>query len=129
MSKTHTGTLHAWLSKDRSLEGFYDSGATPEQIVSAPILTTTPPSKDGEGPNYWEKDGYTHIGLATVTLTIESRDKLVEKKVSSLRAMQVAVVAEAQAKKTAIERQIQKLLAIGCDEPVTAVFEDDGLPF
>ena len=128
MSKTHTGTLHAWLSKDRSLEGFYDNGATPEQVVSAPLLTITAPSDAGEALNYWERQGYTYLGLATVTLAIESRDKLVEKKVDSLRAMQGAVRAKAHAEETAIERQIQKLLAIGCDEPVVVV-DDDGLPF
>jgi hypothetical protein len=128
MNKTHTGTLHAWLSKDRSLEGFYDNGATPEQIVSAPLLTITPPSDAGESLNYWEQQGYTYLGTATVTLTVESRDKLVEKKVDSLRAMQGAVRAKAHAEETAIERQIQKLLAIGCDEPVVVV-DDDGFPF
>jgi hypothetical protein len=127
MSKTHTGTLHAWLSKDRSIEGFFDDNATPEQIVSAPLLTTSEPAKEGEAPSYWEREGYTYLGTAEVTLTVGGRQELVEKKVVSLRAMQVAVVAEAQAKKTALERQIQKLLAIGCDEAV--VVEDDGLPF
>lgn len=127
MSKTHTGTLHAWLSKDRSIEGFFDDKVTPEQIVSVPMLTITRPSDAGEPLNYWEQEGYTYLGLAQVTLTVDTRDKLVEKKVDSLRAMQGAVRAKAHAEETAIERQIQKLLAIGCDEPV--VVEDDGLPF
>lgn len=56
--------------------------------------------------------GYTLVGKATVVATISAGQDLVEAKVKALREEQRQIIADAQAKSTVIEGQIQKLLAI-----------------
>lgn len=57
-------------------------------------------------------DGWVRIGHAEVTLHLISADKLVDNKVESLRAELTSTRAEAEAKCTQIQRQINTLLAI-----------------
>lgn len=56
--------------------------------------------------------GWTFIGTADVTLHLVDDKQIIENKVESLRAEQTKVRANATARATDIERQIQQLLAI-----------------
>jgi hypothetical protein len=56
--------------------------------------------------------GWTYVGEATITVDVPDQDALIGNKVESLRAEKQKVLAEAQAKATQLEGQIQKLLAI-----------------
>ena len=56
--------------------------------------------------------GYSYVGTAEVTITLNDPDTIVGDKVSSLRAEATKVQADAQAAVTRIQRQINELLAI-----------------
>ena len=58
------------------------------------------------------KSGWTAVGYADVTLHLEDRDTMVQNKVDALRATVNSIQAVAQQQTTAIERQIQSLLAL-----------------
>jgi hypothetical protein len=72
------------------------------------MLSTSAP-----GTNcYYEREGYAHIGTATVTLEIHSEDKILKAQITALKAQLEAVRADAQVKENAILLQISKLQAI-----------------
>ena len=56
--------------------------------------------------------GYSYVGTAEVTITLNDPDTIVGDKVKSLRAEATKVQADAQAAVTRIQRQINELLAI-----------------
>jgi hypothetical protein len=61
---------------------------------------------------YWREQGYTYVGPATVTVEVPDVRALVDNKVEQLRQQEVAIRAKATAECTAIQTQIQNLLAI-----------------
>lgn len=73
-----------------------------------PSLTSSGPGSGG----YMERDGYVHIGMATVTLEIHSQDKIVAGQIKALNDQLQAVRAESQQKENAILLQISKLQAL-----------------
>ena len=73
-----------------------------------PILSSIGPGSGG----YIEREGYVHIGTATVTLEIHSQDKIVADQIKALNAQLQAVRAESQKKENAILLQISKLQAL-----------------
>lgn len=56
--------------------------------------------------------GYSYVGTAEVTITLNDPDTIVGDKVKSLQAEATKVQADAQAAVTRIQRQINELLAI-----------------
>lgn len=98
----HTYTAHAYLNTSYN---------TLDQIIEGkrtPMLSDDEPGAGG----YFEKEGYVHIGTATVTLEIHSEDKIVAGQIKALNAQLKAVRAEAQQKENAILLQISKLQAL-----------------
>ena len=77
-----------------------------------PILSSSEPGSGG----YFERDGYVHIGTATVSLEIHSQDKIVVDQIKALNAQLQAVRAESQKKENAILLQISKLQALTMNE-------------
>ena len=73
-----------------------------------PSLTSSEPGSGG----YIEREGYVHIGTATVTLEIHSQDKIVADQIKALNDQLQAVRAESQQKENAILLQISKLQAL-----------------
>lgn len=61
-------------------------------------------------------DGWTCVGDAEITFTPVDNKTLVDNKVQALRSEAASIRAEAAAKVTRIETQIQNLLAISYDE-------------
>lgn len=62
--------------------------------------------------DYFAKVGYTLVGTATISVTLIDRDKLVANKIDALRNEASSIRAEATAKCTKIEGQIQQLLCL-----------------
>jgi hypothetical protein len=56
--------------------------------------------------------GWTKVGAATIAVSIEDEQQIVENKIESLKAEKNSILAEAQMKATKIDGQIQNLLAI-----------------
>ena len=112
--QTHTATLHAWLSPYHSIEGLFDQPS--KGVVSALTYSVEAPG----GGGFCEREGYTYMGTAEVTVAIGSRTEIVMSKVQGLKAQQQLILANAQAQATRIEGQIQKLLAISYDSEVAA---------
>lgn len=103
MPRTITTTLNVLVSQC--------CGLTPQD------LETADPEKVAHSlaywPTHWAVDnGYSIVGSAEVAVTLHDTDTVLANKVEALRAEQAATLAEAQAKATKIERQIQQLLAI-----------------
>jgi hypothetical protein len=57
-------------------------------------------------------NGYTVIGEAEISLRVLDEDQILSNKIASLTRQKQSIIAEAQAKATVIEGQIQSLLAI-----------------
>jgi allophanate hydrolase subunit 2 len=57
--------------------------------------------------------GWIAIGTAEITVTVNDHEALLKTQIDALRRTQKAIEAEASAKSTRIEQQIQSLLAIG----------------
>lgn len=106
MSKhTITGTIKAQLA---SCYGPQDlRGVDPQTIISRLSFA------EGDMSKY----GYSVVGTAEVTVTLFDEDTMVGAKVEALRAEATRVQAEATAKVTQIEHQIQRLLAITNEAP------------
>lgn len=66
---------------------------------------------------YLEKQGYTPIGTATVTIDLHTNDQIMAAKLEALQAKLQTVRAENQERENAILDQISKLTAISYDEP------------
>jgi hypothetical protein len=62
--------------------------------------------------DYWLKLGYTYIGEATITVDVPDEKTLIDSKVEALREEIKTTRADATAKVTQLEGQIQQLLAI-----------------
>lgn len=65
--------------------------------------------------------GWTFVGNAEITLDVPDEKALIENKVAALREEAKLVKADATARVTQIEGQIQSLLAISCDAVVAVV--------
>lgn len=98
-----TYTAHAWA--DTSY------GRTVDQTLSGnakPMLSTQGP---GTG-SYFESEGYAYIGIAQVTVEVNSPDQIVMDQIKGLNAQLESVRAESQQKENAILLQISKLQAL-----------------
>lgn len=69
-------------------------------------------NEDGFIPEYFTNDCYIQVGTAEVEITLHSAEEATKNAVSALKRHKTAVLAKAQAEATAIEGQIQNLLAI-----------------
>lgn len=97
-----TYTQYAWANMSyNTMEGIKSGRQTPLLSSSAP----------GEG-GYFETEGHALIGTATVTLTINTDDEIVQGQVAALNTQLQAVRAEAQQKENQILRQISQLQAL-----------------
>lgn len=70
----------------------------------------------GDG-SYFEQQGYSLIGTATVTIELHTNDQIMAAKLEALQAKLQTVRAENQQRENAILDQISKLTAISYDEP------------
>lgn len=91
---------------------YFDPKYTPLDNIlkgkDTPVLSSISTGSGG----YMERDGYVHIGTATVTLEIHSQDKIVAGQIKALNDQLQAVRAESQQKENAILLQISKLQAL-----------------
>lgn len=99
-ARTITTTIGAWL--------------TP---YSAPMDLLRADSKDVIANLAWSANemgssGWARVGTAEVTLQLDDEKQILERQVESLRAEQTKTRADAQARVTELERQIQLLLAL-----------------
>ena len=94
-------TEYAWVPQYVSLDSVLNGDATPS-LSSSNI---------GDG-GYFEREGYTYIGTATVTVEVNSNDQIVMDQIKSLNTQLQAVRAEAQQKENQILLQISKLQAL-----------------
>lgn len=104
---TITGKASVWISQY--------SPITPEEIQSgaANVAGFTFFGIDDDMSSH----GYTRVGVANITIDAEDGKTIIANKVDALRAEATAIRAEATAKVTRIESQIQNLLAISYDSP------------
>ena len=96
-----TTTLHAFLSTH--------SEASPKTLQTEKGVRSLSFFSDKD---YWIKLGYTYIAEATVTVEIPSERELIDSKVAAMREEIKTVRANATAKVTNLEGQIQQLLCI-----------------
>lgn len=73
---------------------------------SMPILI------DGDGNSYFDSQGYTKIGKATVAIQLFSDDEITRNKLDALKAELQTVRADNQRRENAILERISKLQAI-----------------
>lgn len=90
-------TAKAYINEFQTLEGVINGS-------EMPLITD-----DGA---YFESRGFTHIGVATVTIELLSHDNIALKKLEALQAQLHTVRAENQQRENAILDQISKLQAI-----------------
>jgi hypothetical protein len=85
------------------------SSTSPENLLAG----------DLRGLSYYESDmtsaGWTLVGDAEVTVTLIDKRTMIDNKIAALREEAKTVRAEATAKVTKIEGQIQNLLALSFD--------------
>jgi hypothetical protein len=106
-TKTITGDALVWISKHSRI----GPGNMPKpEDISDFTFTSAKINKA-----HWLREGYTEVGTATITVNTVDEKALIENKVEALKAEAVSIRAEATAKVTQIEGQIQSLLAITCD--------------
>lgn len=120
------GTLNAYLSSCSHL-----SPAELETPKALSRLIFNEPPAEGRG-DYLVKSGYTLVGAATISLALIDRDTLVANKIDALRNEAAGIRAEATAKCTRIEGQIQQLLCLenGVVPAAAAPFNDEfDIPF
>lgn len=101
------GTLLAYLSPHCSV-GPADM-KKPEVLSQLLFL-------DSANTEYFDKEGYTRVGTADIEFHPLDVKEMVSGKVEALRKQAESIRAEATAKVTRIEAQVQTLLAIGFDE-------------
>lgn len=125
---TRTVTIegaHAWLV---TYSGPEDIGpdAMPEKMLGALVFTAADSS-------YYRKEGYVPAGTATIALELVDGEQLVANKVDALRAEKAKVLGDAELAAVNIERKIQKLLALDCDQSLKkaepAPSGEDDFPF
>ena len=108
MNTTMTIRLHAWASPYCGIGPGDLETLTPDRVR---VLSMLHEGSDLSG------EGYALIGHAEATLTLMTPPEVVDSQVSSLRAQMAKTQADAEAKVTAIKRQINELLAL----PMAAV--------
>lgn len=101
MSRTITTKAHAWLTEF--------STVTPEQLTAGSngLIHSLSFSCFDMAPCGW-----TLVGEAEISVTLADVDTIVQSKVQALRSQKETVLAEAQARVTRLDAQIQSLLAI-----------------
>lgn len=104
---SHTFRTKAWITEY--------SGVTPQGLIDG---------KNLDGLTFHMHDmkssGWTYAGIAEIKVTLVDVRSLIENKVEALKQQAIGIRAEATAKCTRIESQIQELLAISY-EPTTEV--------
>ena len=114
-----TGTIGAYISPHCSM--------TPADLEKPESFDRL--SFIGAGSaKYYLSQGYTQVGTAEITVELLDRDALVESKIVALRAESATIRAEATAKCTRIEGQIQQLLCIE-NSPLNAAPVESDIPF
>ena len=76
------------------------------------------PQIHGGDGSYFEQQGYSLIGTATVTIELHTNDQIMAAKLEALQAQLQTVRAENQQRENAILDQISKLTAISYDEQI-----------
>jgi hypothetical protein len=103
--RTITATIPAWLVHD-SCFGVQDlKNSDAVRIINGVSFMQF------ESPDYLPA-GWTRVGEASIVLTLVDEDALLANKVDALRREQKETLAEAQAKVTRLQGQIEQLLAI-----------------
>lgn len=79
------------------------------------------------------KMGYTKVGTAQITVTLIEQNELIANKIEALKGEAAGIRAEATAKCTRIEKQIQNLLCIENGASTATVFakpdDETDIPF
>lgn len=102
VARTIVGEATAWLPNHANPDHL--ASDDPNEVVRG-LAFTGPESQ-------MQSVGWTLIGKASITVEVPDMNGLVEAKIDTLKKQQKSVLAEAQAKSTELEGQIQKLLAI-----------------
>jgi len=89
----------AYLSKYRDIADVANGECLPQIIA-------------GNESSYYEQQGYSLIGTATVTVELHTEDQIMAAKLAALKEQLQAVRAENQQRENAILDQISKLQAI-----------------
>lgn len=92
-------TTQAWITESNDV--------TPQQLRTPEGIATLFYS-----PNDMSSIGWTRVGMAAITVDLVDERQLVDNKIASLREQAATLRADATAKVTRIEGQIQQLLAI-----------------
>lgn len=99
-ARTITARTKAWFTGDH---------VGPEDLKHDPVHAVSSVSYYAGDMS---KHGWSLVGVAEITLHVESEEVLIDNKVAALRQELTNVRAEAQLKATELEGRIQKLLAI-----------------
>jgi hypothetical protein len=83
-----------------------------ERIEDVPNGKVFPLITAEDDTSYFEQNGYTLIGTATVTIELHTEDQIMATKMAALKTQLLAVRAENQQRENAILDQISKLQAI-----------------
>lgn len=103
MPRTITNTFNVYASEYCTL--------TPQEMHTADSAKVADALQ--VWPTSWGRQaGYSLVGTAEVTMTLHDMDAVISNKVESLKEEKQRVIADAQAKATKLESQIQQLLAI-----------------
>ena len=105
--KTVKFETKAWLTP-------YDS-ASPKDLLNGERLNSL-----SFGQGNMANQGWTQVGVATVTVELTDARTMVSNKIEALRQEAKGIRAEATAKVTRIEGQINDLLALSFDGEVSA---------
>lgn len=99
--KQITSTATAWIPTHETIRLLEQE---PDRVIGD--LAYAHPSQD------MTTSGWISIGTAEITVTVNDHEALLKTQINALREAQRAIEAEASAKSTRIEQQIQSLLAI-----------------
>lgn len=102
------------------MEVFVIAAAKTEEYDDAFLRKILVFKSESDSEHYKSDPSWLHVGSTEVTTTIIEGEELTAERVAGLRAQVKSIRAEAEARATAIEGEIQKLLAI---EHVTAEVE------
>lgn len=103
------GTVGVWLSSINGRTADRLANAADDEILHEVWLNALDMTPE-----------WTRVGQADVTVTLDPPEQLVTRHIESLEAQRARILAEAQNQVTAIDREIQTLLAITY-EPETAL--------
>lgn len=96
--RTVTGTITAYLTNSYGPEELQ----TDERALRVMVLH----------PCDMTGVGWTKVGMAEITVTMDDETQIIGNKVDALKAEKLRILGEAHAKATEIDGQIQNLLAI-----------------